>query len=76
MREFDLLALLFSFVGRTFIKDGREVKVLSLLAGPIERYYVCVWTDTCMVYCAPLFEVAESFPAEDALGFGNKKALE
>lgn len=76
MREFDLLALLFSLVGRTFIKDGREVKVLSLLAGPLERYYVCIWTDTSMVYCAPLFEVAMQFDTEDVSGFGNKKALE
>lgn len=76
MREFDMLALLFSFVGRTFIKDEREVKVLSLVSGPVEKYFVCVWTDTCMGFCASLGEVMEGFGDTDISDFSNKKALE
>lgn len=61
MYNIDLTALLFSFVGRTFIRDGREVQVLSLIPGPTEGAFLCVWKDTCMVYTASMYEVALEF---------------
>lgn len=64
MYNIDLTALLFSFVGRTFIRDGREVQVLSLIPGPDEAAFLCVWKDTCMVYTATLYEVAMEFEKE------------
>lgn len=57
MNHFDLVGALVSCVGKTFEREGREVKVLSLQIGPIESFFTCVWEDTCMVYCATLYEV-------------------
>ncbi len=54
---FDLTRLLFSFVNRTYQCDGRTVKVLSLVSGPEESYFVCVWTDTCVAFCETLYNV-------------------
>ncbi len=55
--DLNLTSVLFSFVGRTYMVDDREVKVLSLLTGREESFFVCVWTDTCMAFCASLYDV-------------------
>ena len=54
---YDLTALFFSMVNRTYHVDGREVKVLTLVSGKEESYFVCVWTDTCMCFCDTLYNV-------------------
>lgn len=59
--DLNLTSVLFSLVGRTYMVDDREVRVLSLLTGREESFFVCVWTDTCMAFCASLYDVGMAF---------------
>lgn len=56
--DFDLVNKLYSCVHRTYERDDRTVQVLALVSGPEESYFVCIWQDTCMTFCASLYEVA------------------
>lgn len=60
----ELTAVLYSFVGKTFKRDGRDVRVLCMLSGPVDSYYICVWDDTCVAYTASLFEVGNAMDAK------------
>lgn len=60
MNHLDVSTLLLSFVGKTYLADNREVKVLSLLTGPVESFYVCIWLDTCMVFSETPYQVGKA----------------
>jgi hypothetical protein len=38
-------------VGTTFEIENRKVKILLLLSGAIEAFYLCAWEDTNEVFC-------------------------
>lgn len=61
MNNLDLTTTLFSLIGQTFQLDGREIQVLTMLAGPTDSQFLCIWKDTCMVFTAPLFDIASQF---------------
>ena len=61
MNNVDLTTMLFSLIGRTFELDNREIQVLTLLSGPTDSQFLCIWKDTCMVFTAPIFDIALQF---------------
>lgn len=59
--DYDLALVLLSFVGKTYTTDdGRDVRILQLVGGKLESFYICLWTDTYMCFTASCFDVASS----------------
>lgn len=61
MNRIDFTALVYSVVGQTYKRDGRDVHVISFINGKISREYLCVWKDTSMAFTAPITEVLDAF---------------
>lgn len=61
----DNLDFLNTYVGTTYETDNRKVKIVLLLAGTQESFYLCAWEDTGEVFCEDSYfitSVIESKP--------------